>query len=87
MFLVSSLGRILGDVNLNLDDKAAIKARGLWEDWHLRQLIDHPSRTNHVSGELTLLNMILRRHRNKGFFPAHIHGVWPSFIIRASCTT
>lgn len=43
-------GRILGDVNLNLDDKSAIKARGLWEDWHLRQLIDHPSRTNHVSG-------------------------------------
>ncbi|XP_033940084.1 zinc finger protein 362a isoform X3 [Pseudochaenichthys georgianus] len=48
-------GRILGDVNLNLDDKAAIKARGLWEDWHLRQLID-PSRTNHVSGmSLSLL--------------------------------
>uniref|UniRef100_A0A672FYV2 Zinc finger protein 362a n=1 Tax=Salarias fasciatus TaxID=181472 RepID=A0A672FYV2_SALFA len=46
----SVTGRILGDVNLNLDDKAAIKARGLWEDWHLRQLIDHPSRTNHVSG-------------------------------------
>lgn len=44
-------GRILGDVNLNLDDKAAIKARGLWEDWHLRQLIDHPARTNHVSGK------------------------------------
>uniref|UniRef100_A0A3P9LEI8 Zinc finger protein 362a n=1 Tax=Oryzias latipes TaxID=8090 RepID=A0A3P9LEI8_ORYLA len=46
----SVTGRILGDVNLNLDDKAAIKARGLWEDWHLRHLIDHPSRTNHVSG-------------------------------------
>ncbi|XP_072308728.1 zinc finger protein 362a [Eucyclogobius newberryi] len=46
----SVTGRILGDVNLNLDDKSAIKARGLWEDWHLRQLIDHPSRTNHVSG-------------------------------------
>ncbi|KAM9758187.1 zinc finger protein 362a isoform 2-T2 [Menidia menidia] len=46
----SVTGRILGDVNLNLDDKAALKARGLWEDWHLRQLIDHPSRTNHVSG-------------------------------------
>lgn len=43
-------GRILGDVNLNLDEKTALKARGLWEDWHLRQLIDHPSRTNHVSG-------------------------------------
>ncbi|XP_047203731.1 zinc finger protein 362a isoform X3 [Girardinichthys multiradiatus] len=46
----SVTGRILGDVNLNLDDKAALKTRGLWEDWHLRQLIDHPSRTNHVSG-------------------------------------
>ncbi|KAF7659165.1 hypothetical protein LDENG_00002270 [Lucifuga dentata] len=46
----SVTGRILGDVNLNLDDKASIKARGLWEDWHLRQLIDHPSRANHVSG-------------------------------------
>ncbi|RVE73304.1 hypothetical protein OJAV_G00046610 [Oryzias javanicus] len=46
----SVTGRILGDVNLNLDDKTAIKARGLWEDWHLRHLIDHPSRTNHVSG-------------------------------------
>ncbi|XP_054639361.1 zinc finger protein 362a isoform X1 [Dunckerocampus dactyliophorus] len=44
----SLTGRILGDVNLNLDDKAAIKARGLWEDW--RQLIDHPARTNHLSG-------------------------------------
>ncbi|XP_053724986.1 zinc finger protein 362a isoform X2 [Synchiropus splendidus] len=43
-------GRVLGDVNLNLTDKSAIKARGLWEDWHLRQLIDHPVRTNHVSG-------------------------------------
>ncbi|XP_059925227.1 zinc finger protein 362a isoform X1 [Gadus macrocephalus] len=43
-------GRILGDVNLNLDDKAAIKARGLWEDWHLRQIIEQPSRTNHLSG-------------------------------------
>ncbi|XP_055364688.1 zinc finger protein 362a isoform X3 [Betta splendens] len=43
-------GRILGDVNLNLDDKSAVKARGLWEDWHLRQLMDNPSRANHVSG-------------------------------------
>ncbi|XP_038863951.1 zinc finger protein 362-like [Salvelinus namaycush] len=46
----SVAGRILGDVNLNLDDKTAIKARGLWEDWHLRQIIDQPSRTNHLSG-------------------------------------
>ncbi|XP_028853678.1 zinc finger protein 362a isoform X2 [Denticeps clupeoides] len=43
-------GRILGDVNLNLDDKSALKARGLWEDWHLRQIIDQPSRANHLSG-------------------------------------
>ncbi|XP_077385964.1 zinc finger protein 362a isoform X3 [Festucalex cinctus] len=27
---------------------AAIKARGLWEDW--RQLIEHPARANHLSG-------------------------------------
>ncbi|XP_035652277.1 zinc finger protein 362a [Oncorhynchus keta] len=46
----SVAGRILGDVNFNLDDKTAIKARGLWEDWHLRQIIDQPSRTNHLSG-------------------------------------
>ncbi|XP_062842657.1 zinc finger protein 362a isoform X2 [Trichomycterus rosablanca] len=45
----SVTGRILGDVNLNLDDKAALKARGLWEDWHLRQIIDQPSRANHLS--------------------------------------
>uniref|UniRef100_A0A3Q2YEW0 Zinc finger protein 362a n=1 Tax=Hippocampus comes TaxID=109280 RepID=A0A3Q2YEW0_HIPCM len=44
----SLTGRILGDVNLNLEDKAAIKARGLWEDW--RQLIEHPARANHLSG-------------------------------------
>ncbi|XP_029630494.1 zinc finger protein 362 isoform X2 [Salmo trutta] len=43
-------GRILGDENVNLDDKTALKARGLWEDWHLRQIIDQPSRTNHLSG-------------------------------------
>ncbi|KAJ7998514.1 hypothetical protein DPEC_G00205710 [Dallia pectoralis] len=46
-------GHILGDVNLNMDDKTAIKTRGLWEDWHLRQIIDQPSRTNHLTG-LTL---------------------------------
>lgn len=49
-----SAGRILGDVNLNLDDKSAIKARGLWEDWHLRQLMDLPARTTHVSGNESL---------------------------------
>ncbi|KAJ8371253.1 hypothetical protein SKAU_G00112810 [Synaphobranchus kaupii] len=43
-------GHILGDVNMNLDDKAAVKAKGLWEDWRLRQIIDHPSRSNHLSG-------------------------------------
>ncbi|XP_029630496.1 zinc finger protein 362 isoform X4 [Salmo trutta] len=46
----SVAGRILGDENVNLDDKTALKARGLWEDWHLRQIIDQPSRTNHLSG-------------------------------------
>lgn len=50
-FYTSLTGRILGDVNLNLDDKAAMKARELWEDWHLWHIIDHPTRTNHVSGK------------------------------------
>ncbi|KAJ8257653.1 hypothetical protein GJAV_G00188230 [Gymnothorax javanicus] len=43
-------GHILGDVNMNVDDKTAVKTKGLWEDWRLRQLIDHPSRSNHLSG-------------------------------------
>uniref|UniRef100_A0A8C4S3T4 Zinc finger protein 362b n=1 Tax=Erpetoichthys calabaricus TaxID=27687 RepID=A0A8C4S3T4_ERPCA len=43
-------GLILGDVNLNLDDKSSVKAKGLWEDWHLRQIIDQPIRKNHLSG-------------------------------------
>ncbi|KAG2459428.1 zinc finger protein 362-like isoform X2 [Polypterus senegalus] len=43
-------GLILGDVNLNLDDKSSVKAKGLWEDWHLRQIIDQPARKNHLSG-------------------------------------
>ncbi|KAJ8388975.1 hypothetical protein AAFF_G00125360 [Aldrovandia affinis] len=43
-------GHILGDVNMNLDDKAAVKAKGLWDDWRFRQIIDHPSRANHLSG-------------------------------------
>uniref|UniRef100_A0A673M2T7 Zinc finger protein 362a n=1 Tax=Sinocyclocheilus rhinocerous TaxID=307959 RepID=A0A673M2T7_9TELE len=54
-------GRILGDVNLNLDDKTAIKARGLWEDWHLRQIIDQPSRANHLSG-LSLTSSRIANH-------------------------
>ncbi|KAI4889946.1 hypothetical protein NFI96_015109, partial [Prochilodus magdalenae] len=49
-------GRILGDVNLNLDDKTAIKARGLWEDWHLRyRCIDQPSERHHLSGNGTVV--------------------------------
>ncbi|KAK1157280.1 zinc finger protein 362-like isoform X1 [Acipenser oxyrinchus oxyrinchus] len=46
-------GLFLGDVNFNLDDKTSVKAKGLWEDWHLRQIIDQPTRMNHLSG-LTL---------------------------------
>jgi len=63
-------GRILGDVNLNLDDKAAIKARGLWEDWHLRQLIDHPSRTNHVSGRFVQLVLPVALETRKQRLPS-----------------
>ncbi|XP_061832215.1 zinc finger protein 362b isoform X3 [Nerophis lumbriciformis] len=34
----------------NMDDKAALKAKGLWEDWHMRQLSEQHSRNNHRSG-------------------------------------
>lgn len=33
-----------------MDDKSAVKAKGLWEDWHMRQLGEHPGRNNHRSG-------------------------------------
>ncbi|KTG31728.1 hypothetical protein cypCar_00019707 [Cyprinus carpio] len=35
---------------LNIDDKSAVKAKGLWEDWHMRQAVDQASRVNHRSG-------------------------------------
>ncbi|KAK7128796.1 hypothetical protein R3I94_017137 [Phoxinus phoxinus] len=35
---------------LNIDDKSAVKAKGLWEDWHMRQAVDQASRANHRSG-------------------------------------
>lgn len=34
----------------NMDDKSAVKAKGLWEDWHMRQLSEQPGRVNHRSG-------------------------------------
>lgn len=34
----------------NMDDKSAVKAKGLWEDWHMRQLGEQPGRINHRSG-------------------------------------
>ncbi|XP_023263402.1 zinc finger protein 362-like [Seriola lalandi dorsalis] len=33
-----------------MDDKSAVKAKGLWEDWHMRQLGEQPGRINHRSG-------------------------------------
>lgn len=33
-----------------MDDKTAVKAKGLWEDWHMRQLGEQPGRINHRSG-------------------------------------
>lgn len=34
----------------NMDDKSAVKAKGLWEDWHMRQLSEQTGRVNHRSG-------------------------------------
>lgn len=33
-----------------MDDKSVVKAKGLWEDWHMRQLSEQASRLNHRSG-------------------------------------
>lgn len=33
-----------------MDDKSAVKAKGLWEDWHMRQLGEQPGRNNHRLG-------------------------------------
>lgn len=33
-----------------MDDKSVVKAKGLWEDWHMRQLSEQASRINHRSG-------------------------------------
>lgn len=33
-----------------MDDKSAVKAKGLWEDWHMRQLSEQSARLNHRSG-------------------------------------
>ncbi|XP_077407400.1 zinc finger protein 362b isoform X2 [Vanacampus margaritifer] len=34
----------------SMDDKSAVKAKGLWEDWHMRQLSEQHARANHRSG-------------------------------------
>ncbi|KTG44707.1 hypothetical protein cypCar_00002581 [Cyprinus carpio] len=39
---------------LNIDDKSTVKAKGLWEDWHMRQALDQVSRANHRTAGLTL---------------------------------
>lgn len=40
------------NADLNMDDKTAIKAKGLWEDWHMRQSIEQANRINQRSGTL-----------------------------------
>lgn len=36
--------------DVNMDDKSAVKAKGLWEDWHMRQLSEQAARLNHRAG-------------------------------------
>lgn len=38
-----------------MDDKSAVKAKGLWEDWHMRQLSEQAGRINHRSGTLVTI--------------------------------
>lgn len=39
-----------GDQEVTMDDKTAVKAKGLWEDWHMRQAVDQAVRANHRLG-------------------------------------
>lgn len=41
-----------------MDDKSAVKAKGLWEDWHMRQLGEQHGRVNHRSGQLSLCGLL-----------------------------
>ncbi|XP_021421284.1 zinc finger protein 362 isoform X1 [Oncorhynchus mykiss] len=34
---------------VNMDDKSAVKVKGLWDEWHMRQIVEQPSRVNHRS--------------------------------------
>lgn len=38
------------DQEVTMDDKSVVKAKGLWEDWHMRQAVDQAVRANHRSG-------------------------------------
>lgn len=48
----------------NMDDKSAVKAKGLWEDWHMRQLNEQASRINHRSGAAQLGPTLPTPHRS-----------------------
>lgn len=51
MLLAVIMGDFLsGDQEVTMDDKSAVKAKGLWEDWHMRQAVDQAVRANHRSG-------------------------------------
>lgn len=39
-----------GDQEVTMDDKSVVKAKGLWEDWHMRQAVDQAVRANHRAG-------------------------------------
>lgn len=41
---------LFGVQEVTMDDKSAVKAKGLWEDWHMRQAVDQAVRANHRSG-------------------------------------
>lgn len=40
----------ISDAEVNMDDKSAVKVKGLWDEWHMRQIVEQPSRVNHRSG-------------------------------------
>ncbi|KAF3860276.1 hypothetical protein F7725_000531 [Dissostichus mawsoni] len=57
----------------NMDDKSGVKAKGLWEDWHMRQLTEQQLRLNHRSGTAVRPGSIIQTRQ-----PQHLRGSDPT---------
>lgn len=49
--IMGGVSFLFGVQEVTMDDKSVVKAKGLWEDWHMRQAVDQAVRANHRSGK------------------------------------